>query len=149
MTTSPISRPHSITIPDAVYPPIPGQRHKYYGNIHFKGVKLPEDAYANSTNESNNDSESNQDIDIYEAAATGKLRKLQELLALDANGDTSDTSRSFLLANTAKASTGFTPLHYAASRGHFEVVRWLVDVAGAIVDLEDITGEVRRIANRV
>jgi len=134
MVSLPLSSPSPI--PDSVHPPIPGESHRFYGNSHFREVKLPENAHYYLTNENNNLESSNRVPNIHEAAAAGKLRKIQELF------EDGDNTKSFLLANDAKTTTNLTPLHYAASRGHFDVVKWLVDFAGAIVDLEDFTGEV-------
>ncbi|KAJ1925958.1 hypothetical protein IWQ60_004219 [Tieghemiomyces parasiticus] len=44
-------------------------------------------------------------------------------------------------ADSAMPSTGMTALHYAAKRGHLEVVQWLVDVARAPVDQCDRENE--------
>lgn len=41
------------------------------------------------------------------------------------------------------SATGMNPLHFAASRGHDEIVRTLIDHAGAGVDTQDREGEVR------
>nr|CAG8530239.1 2808_t:CDS:2 [Entrophospora candida] len=122
-------------VPDSVYPPIPGEIHKYYGNIHFKQVKLPPSSINNSTYRYSRDSEN---MSIYEATSSGHLARVKEILApKGSGGKVTDFSR----ANIANSSSGLTPLHYAASRGHLDVVKWLVESAGAIVDLEDQTGE--------
>jgi len=81
----------------------------------------------------------NQELDIHEASAVGDLHRVQELFEFHSEGRSEDL---FLFANDMKTTTGLTPLHYAASKGHYEVVKWLVDTAGAVVDLEDFTGEV-------
>ncbi|KAF9199998.1 hypothetical protein BGZ49_009807 [Haplosporangium sp. Z 27] len=39
------------------------------------------------------------------------------------------------------SATGMNPLHFAASRGHVDIVRILVDQAGAGVDIQDREGE--------
>ncbi|KAF8934986.1 hypothetical protein BGZ58_005306, partial [Dissophora ornata] len=39
------------------------------------------------------------------------------------------------------SATGMNPLHFAASRGHDEIVRILIDQAGAVVDVQDREGE--------
>ncbi|KAF9438532.1 hypothetical protein BGZ76_007063 [Entomortierella beljakovae] len=39
------------------------------------------------------------------------------------------------------SATGMNPLHFAASRGHEEIVRILIDQAGAGVDIQDREGE--------
>lgn len=49
---------------------------------------------------------------------------------------------SFALANEPSPSSGLVPLHYAAREGRADVVRWLVEEAGAMVELEDREGEV-------
>ncbi|KAF9900139.1 hypothetical protein BX616_002681, partial [Lobosporangium transversale] len=39
------------------------------------------------------------------------------------------------------SATGMNPLHFAASRGHDEIVRILIDQAGAGLDIQDREGE--------
>lgn len=135
----------SMRIPDAVHPPIPGESHRYYGNIHIKQVKLPSSNQAlrgtstNSIKYSDANDSTESGLDIHDATAAGKMERVKALLDPRGSGE---TTSSFLLANEASSSSGLTPLHYAASRGHYEIVRWLIDAAGAIVDLEDQTGEV-------
>jgi ankyrin repeat protein len=124
----------STPVPTSVHPPIPGESHLYYGNIHNKQVKLPQSAYRRASNEFLSDE---AELNIHEAAAAGNLDRVCQLLQRQ-----DSRASPFILANEATPSSGLTPLHYAASRGHLEVVQWLVDRAGAIVDLEDQTGEV-------
>ncbi|CAJ0823537.1 4569_t:CDS:10 [Entrophospora sp. SA101] len=119
-------------IPEFVYPPIPGETHKYYGNIHSKQIKLP----PNSINNAYRYLRDSEDMNIYEATSLGYLAKVKEILAPKGSGG---KVTDFTRANVANLSSGLTPLHYAASRGHLDVVRWLVESAGAIVDLEDQT----------
>jgi hypothetical protein len=45
--------------------------------------------------------------------------------------------------DNVSTATGMNPLHFAASRGHEEIVRILIDQAGAGVDAPDREGEVR------
>ncbi|CAG8497110.1 6562_t:CDS:2 [Acaulospora morrowiae] len=143
MVSSPILTPISMRIPDAVHPPIPGQSHRYYGNIHIKHVKLPPNSQSLRGGSSyprytNAEGLTGNDLSIHDATAAGNMERVKELLDPQGSGE---TTSSFLLANEASPSSGLTPLHYAASRGHFEIVKWLIDAAGAIVDLEDQTGE--------
>jgi hypothetical protein len=138
----------SMRIPEVVYPPIPGEQHRYYGNIHLKQLKLPSNSFNHNIRGTTSypryseDGSIESDLDIHEAAAAGNFTRVKELLA--PQGSVSgETTSAFLIANEFSPSSGLTPLHYAASRGHYEIVRWLIDEAGAIVDLEDQTGEVR------
>ncbi|RHZ63724.1 hypothetical protein Glove_328g26 [Diversispora epigaea] len=134
----------SMRIPDSVNPPIPGESHRYYGNIHIKQVKLPSNNQSlrgtstNSTKYSDANGSTESDLDIHKATSEGNMDRVKALLDPRGSGE---TTSSFLLANEASSSSGLTPLHYAASRGHLEIVKWLIDAAGAIVDLEDQTGE--------
>ncbi|CAG8470856.1 26294_t:CDS:2 [Dentiscutata erythropus] len=66
------------------------------------------------------------------------MARVKELL--DTHGSF-ETTPSFLLANEANLDSGLSPLHYAASRGHLEIVKFLVTEASSIIDLEDQTGE--------
>ncbi|ORY85384.1 hypothetical protein BCR35DRAFT_313422 [Leucosporidium creatinivorum] len=76
---------------------------------------------------------------IVDACSTGDLDRLQALLG---GGDGSEEAPSvFTLANRTLTSSGLTPLHLAAGRGHLEVVEWLVKEAGAMTELEDGEGE--------
>jgi hypothetical protein len=143
MVSSPVITP--MRIPEVVNPPIPGESHRYYGNIHLKQLKLPTNSFNNNALRTttsfprySEDGSIENDLDIHEAAAAGNFTRVKELLAPQGSGE---TSSAFLLANEPSQSSGLTPLHYAASRGHYDIVKWLID-AGAIVDLEDQTGEV-------
>ncbi|CAG8761289.1 41849_t:CDS:2 [Gigaspora margarita] len=126
-----------ISTPDSVYPPIPGENHRYYGNIHKKQVILHSNVQAFGDTSSFPQVFVNN-MDIHEAAATGNIDRVKELLDPQGAGE---TTSSFLLANEVSSASGLTPLHYAASRGHTDIVKWLVIDAGAIIDLEDQTGE--------
>ncbi|CAG8502147.1 2563_t:CDS:2 [Dentiscutata erythropus] len=127
----------TIQIPESVYPPIPGENHRYYGNIHKKQVILHSAANVQAIgNTSSFPQFFDMDMDIYEAAATGNIDRVKELL--DPRG-AGETTSSFLLANEVSSSSGLNPLHYAASRGHTDIVKLLVTEAGAIIDLEDQT----------
>ncbi|GBC07517.1 hypothetical protein RclHR1_07500002 [Rhizophagus clarus] len=138
MVSSPVITP--MRIPEVVNPPIPGESHRYYGNIHLKQLKLPNNDNLRGTTTSYPryyEDGSIGDLDIHEAASNGNFTRVKELLAPQGSGE---TSSAFLLANEPSPSSGLTPLHCAASRGHYDIVKWLID-AGAIVDLEDKTGE--------
>ncbi|KAG6336356.1 hypothetical protein ID866_2751 [Astraeus odoratus] len=72
------------------------------------------------------------------AASSGDLTLLKKLFSTALQGGEVEP---FALANDASSRTGFTPLHSAASRGHLDVVRWLIEECGAMPDLEDREGE--------
>ncbi|CAG8690912.1 7762_t:CDS:2, partial [Ambispora leptoticha] len=141
MVSSMLPQPE-IRIPEAVHPPVPGESHKYYGNIHVKQVKLPSTSltpsYQNQRRQSKENLSNDANQSIYEATAAGHLWRVKELL--DPQG-VAETSHSFLIANETNQSSGLTPLHYAASKGHLEIVEYLIETAGAMIDLEDSTGE--------
>lgn len=75
---------------------------------------------------------------LYAAASSGDLHLLQRLFknALE-NGNV----EPFSLANEASSRTGFTALHAAASKGHYNTVVWLIEECGAMPNLEDREGE--------
>ncbi|KAF9393607.1 hypothetical protein CPC16_001597 [Podila verticillata] len=70
---------------------------------------------------------------LVEACTLGHADVVQEIIAISpALKDSIDNVSS---------ATGMNPLHFAASRGHSEVVRILIDQAGAGVDIQDREGE--------
>ncbi|KAG0088475.1 hypothetical protein BGZ92_006124 [Podila epicladia] len=70
---------------------------------------------------------------LVEACTLGHTDVVQEIIAISpALKDSIDNVSS---------ATGMNPLHFAAARGHSEVVRILVDQAGAGVDIQDREGE--------
>ncbi|KAG0027111.1 hypothetical protein BGZ82_009147 [Podila clonocystis] len=72
---------------------------------------------------------------LVEACTLGHADVVQEIIAISpALKDSIDNVSS---------ATGMNPLHFAAARGHSDVVRILVDQAGAGVDMQDREGEVR------
>ncbi|KAF9646782.1 hypothetical protein BDM02DRAFT_3270758, partial [Thelephora ganbajun] len=75
---------------------------------------------------------------LYAAASSNDLRLLQKLFR---NACQDENVEEFALANDAAVRTGLTALHAAASRGHLEIVRWLVEDCGAMPDMEDKEGE--------
>lgn len=118
-----------VNILEFCTPPIPGQPHKYYGNAHNNFIKLPV-AIPHTTIQktvSTNNS-------LHSIATSGNLTLLKSILP-------------FLPApqkavNEPHPSTGLTPLHFAASRGHVSIVKYLVDDYSAVVDAKDREGEV-------
>ncbi|GAA5821257.1 hypothetical protein JCM3770_007386 [Rhodotorula araucariae] len=79
---------------------------------------------------------------IAAACANGDLERLQSLMTprIAVEGEPEPPS-PFTLANQTSSQTGLAPLHYAAQRGHTEVVKWLIEEAGAMPELEDGEGE--------
>jgi hypothetical protein len=73
---------------------------------------------------------------IAQSCQSGDLPRLQLLFAQNPESD-----ELFTLANSINPATGFAPIHYAAKKGHLEVVKWLVEDGGAMHGLEDGDGE--------
>ncbi|UZJ52410.1 hypothetical protein CBS101457_001730 [Exobasidium rhododendri] len=48
---------------------------------------------------------------------------------------------TFSLANIPNPANGLVPIHYAAREGRVEILKWLVEEAGALVEMEDREGE--------
>lgn len=77
---------------------------------------------------------------ISTACQNGDLERLASLMSK--SGGEGDGSNRFTLANQTNPHTGLAPLHYAAQRGHVDVVKWLIEESGALPELEDGDGEV-------
>lgn len=71
---------------------------------------------------------------LVEACTLGHADVVQEII------DISPALKDSI--DNVSSATGMNPLHFAAARGHSEVVRILVDQAGAGVDIQDREGEV-------
>ncbi len=71
---------------------------------------------------------------LVEACIHGEAEKVQDILL-----ESPQLKESI---DNISSATGMNPLHFAASRGQDDVVRILVDVAGAGVDVPDREGEV-------
>ncbi|KAH8556624.1 hypothetical protein BGW37DRAFT_20190 [Umbelopsis sp. PMI_123] len=119
----------SISMPEYITPPVPSESHLWYGAVHQEGLHnaVMNEHEHNIANEHENGNRT-ADMTLFEAAMTGNLEALIELLK------THDP-------NTMQSSTGLSALHYASSRGYIHLVDYLLDKAGATVDLEDKEGE--------
>ncbi|GAA5862981.1 hypothetical protein JCM1840_002345 [Sporobolomyces johnsonii] len=78
---------------------------------------------------------------ISTACSAGDLERLEALMLGNPSAGGEDMPSAFALANQTSSHTGLAPIHYAAQRGHLDVVRWLVEEAGAMAELEDGDGE--------
>jgi ankyrin repeat protein len=110
-------------------PPVPGQRHEFYGNAHNNYIKLPialPHTTIQKTVTSNNT--------LHSIATSGNLPLLKNILPFLPTPQKA--------VNEPHPTTGLTPLHFAASRGHFNIVQYLVDDYSATVDAKDREGEV-------
>lgn len=116
--------------PEYITPPVPSESQSWYGGAYQQGLhsSLTSEHEHINAHEQGNDTEIT-DMTLFTAAMTGNLAVLRELLK------THDP-------NTTQPSTGLSALHYASSRGHIQLVNYLLDKAGATVDLEDREGEV-------
>lgn len=101
-------------IPSFVTPCLPGIKHEYYGNYHMK----------------------------YSSVSSGLVILTEEaFFSAIKSGDVSLVKKFFPkykdLVNLVKTQSGLYPLHLAALKGHFDIVKYLIEEAGAIVDLID------------
>ncbi|KXN66238.1 ankyrin [Conidiobolus coronatus NRRL 28638] len=124
-----------FTVPLAI-----GKVHPYYGNLHNE--------LNTSTNLLNGEGSSTainiKDLpnQLKNACLDGKVDLVRNILGLDlSNKSGNEGSRDGLLVssqlqlvNIANTHTGMVPLHYAASRGHYDIVELLLDEVGTEVD---------------
>lgn len=124
--------------PNFVTPPILSEPHAWYGSEHQQPLHSILSRQCESLLASNDTINHSHitDINIFDAAMSGDLQSLIILLETQA-------------PDSIQASTGLSPLHFASSRGHIEIVKHLLDIAGASVDIMDKEGEVRRGINVV
>ncbi|OAD75351.1 hypothetical protein PHYBLDRAFT_94736, partial [Phycomyces blakesleeanus NRRL 1555(-)] len=72
---------------------------------------------------------------LHAVASSGNLGMLKQILSV--------LQDPLKAVNDPHPSTGLTPLHFAASRGHLEVVKCLLEDYAVSVDSRDKEGEVR------
>ncbi|KAJ2961996.1 hypothetical protein NQZ79_g2755 [Umbelopsis isabellina] len=116
--------------PDFVTPPILSEPHAWYGSEHQQPLHSIFSRHCESllaSNDTTSDSAITE-MNLFDAAMSGNLQSLTTLLETQA-------------PDTIQSSTGLSPLHFASSRGHIEIVKHLLDIAGASVDIVDREGE--------
>jgi ankyrin repeat protein len=116
---------------DFVHPPVPGQVHEHYGSVHNAHLLLPSIPTVKKPKPKPKPVKKHESASLYTAASTGNLQQLKNLL-----NESNDV-------NQDQPVTGLTVLHFAASRGHLDVVRCLCQDYGALTDVEDREGEVK------
>jgi Ankyrin repeats (3 copies) len=115
--------------PEYITPPVPSESHLWYGGAHQQGLRSAlTNEHEHMTVHEHEHGDQTTDMTLFTASMTGNLAVLQELLR------THDP-------NITQPSTGLSALHYASSRGYIQLVDYLLDKAGANVDLEDREGE--------
>lgn len=72
----------------------------------------------------------NNNVNLHRSVASGQLTLVQRLIA-----DGCDP-------NLPHVTTGLRPIHFAASRGHVDLVKYLVETSQCQVDATDKEGEV-------
>jgi ankyrin repeat protein len=129
----------AVSLIEFCTPPVPGQSHKFYGNAHNNFIKLPitlqpvvPEAPSVAKSAPSNKANSNS---LHSIVASGNLTLLNNILSVLPSPQKA--------VNDPHPITGLTPLHFASSRGHFEIVQCLVEQYSAIVDAKDKEGEVK------
>jgi hypothetical protein len=115
-------------IPDFVHPPVPGETHPFYGTDHNRTVRLP----SLLTEPEPTPEQLAAHARLFTAAECGATRIVRDIL----------TGPEEIDVNAPFTQSGMTPMQYAASRGHLEVVQMLADQFNAFVDIADKEGEV-------
>lgn len=80
---------------------------------------------------------------LHRLCSSGTLEALQQYFReITADPPHGAGVSAFFLANEPNPTSGLTPLHYAAKEGKLDVLKWLVEDVGALVEIEDREGEV-------
>ncbi|TPX58554.1 hypothetical protein SpCBS45565_g07976 [Spizellomyces sp. 'palustris'] len=150
-----IAIPSPPSLPALVGPCLPHRVHPIYGSFHFPqcdGI-LPTlqstSTVSSSAAQSATHTESFQETaerELVEAVMSGDVSRVSDLLKtqgkqnLDNQGQ--DSSNEFSFGRGVSNATGLGLVHYAASRGHLEVLQLLVERTSLVdVDVKDREGE--------
>lgn len=80
---------------------------------------------------------------LHQLCVSGSLEELQAFFQTTINHPQNGNKVStFALANEPNPTSGLAPIHYSAKEGKLEILRWLVEDMGALVEIEDREGEV-------
>ncbi|KAF9984060.1 hypothetical protein BGZ75_004370, partial [Mortierella antarctica] len=125
-------RPHEINSPtDATWTHEPGTA--AYPSTDSGHNPLTETTTATEVDQTEGSSDEVAWARLVEACIHGEAEKVQDILL-----ESPQLKESI---DNISSATGMNPLHFAASRGQEDVVRILVDAAGAGVDVPDREGE--------
>ncbi|KAI7854340.1 hypothetical protein BDC45DRAFT_135298 [Circinella umbellata] len=151
----------SATIVEFCTPPVPGETHKYYGSSHNNFIKLPHlttkiEQIQQAPQVSSKaapilqSSKQQQKRPIASSTLVKEVEQHRTLHSLAASGNLPVFKRLLVhlpdplkAVNDPHPSTGLTPIHFAASRGHVDIVRCLVEDYHVSVDSRDKEGEVK------
>ncbi|CAO3617505.1 unnamed protein product [Cunninghamella blakesleeana] len=116
-------------------PPVPGETHKYYGDAHNSLIKLPQFTPSPITPPvvTTKQKKSSEQKTLHDFAASGNLLLLKQILLL--------LPDPLKTVNDHQSTTGYTPLHYAAARGHLKIVECLIDDYAVSINARDKEGE--------
>jgi len=105
---------NQLQIPEFVTPCLPGIQHEYYGNYHLQYSNVTSGLLV-LTNES-----------FFSAIKTGDLSLVKKFFPKFKN-----------VINQIRTPSGLYPLHLATIKGHYEIVKYLVEEQNALVDIID------------
>ncbi|KAI9281028.1 ankyrin repeat-containing domain protein [Sporodiniella umbellata] len=123
------------TVLEFCTPAVPGETHKYYGLSHNKFIKLPlaMPTLTTATPVIVRQNRSQEQKTIRSVALAGNLPLFKKFLQI--------VPDPLKAVNDAHPATGWTCLHFAASRGHLNIVQLLIEEFAVRVDSVDKEGE--------
>lgn len=136
----------TVAVMEFCTPPVPGEKHKYYGDVHNNFIKLPRLVPPGKSaatppavtralaTKSSRAIAIEQQKTLHSVASSGNLLILKQILLR--------LPDPLKAVNDPHPATGLTPIHFAASRGHVDIVRCLVEEYQVSVDSRDKEGEV-------